>query len=112
MANVVSRYHGTHDLGGFSRQEAALLTDWYKYTDDGAKLAVVKPSDPNYMTHRKHPTKNLFKYTDAKLAKDRYVSYTSKKYPWIEAAWKYEIVGGPAFDYDTIRVSASQEYRF
>lgn len=93
------RYHGVSNgqLAGFNRQDATLLQEWYNGT--------VAPSDPNYMSHRMNPTQNLFRYKDAKLAGDRYVSYASERHPWIESAWRYNMVGGPAFDFDTIRAT-------
>ena len=91
------RMHGVtnRQLRGFNNQEATLLADWYNGT--------VPPTDPHYMTHRNNPTENLYRITDAKLADDVYMSYSSPRYPWIEAAWIYTMVGGPAFDYDSIR---------
>lgn len=91
------RMHGVTNrhLRGFNNQAQTLLAEWYNGT--------VPPTDPYYMTHRTNPTDNLYRFTDAKLADDKYMSYSSPRYPWIEAAWIYTMVGGPAFDYDSIR---------
>eukprot|EP00040_Diaphanoeca_grandis_P016032 m.82506 g.82506 ORF g.82506 m.82506 type:complete len:1642 (+) comp25523_c0_seq1:122-5047(+) len=48
---------------------------------------------------------DLHSYTDEILADDRRISYKSEKYPWIESAYRYNIVSANrAVDFDTVRV--------
>lgn len=49
----------------------------------------VLPSDPNFLTNARAPTKYLWRFNEEVLSHDKHVSYQSEKYPWIEAAYKY-----------------------
>ena len=65
----------------------------------------IPSEDPTRIVHPNTPTLNSFRYSDAVLADDRRISYASDAYPWIEAAYRYDIQTGRPFDRNGIRVS-------
>ena len=65
----------------------------------------VEETDPLWLNHSWSIPQNLFKFKPEVVANDARVSYRSEKYPWLEAAYRYEHETHRPGDFDTAKIS-------
>ena len=102
------RLHGVRSGGRMTSFEEHILTDDLAGGGSNGLSTYgprVEPDDPLWLNHTWSIPQNLFKFKPAVVANDARVSYRSEKYPWLEAAYRYEHETHRPGDFDTVRVS-------
>ena len=98
----VPPYKRTHD--------STLLRKGFGANPKGPLIKVLEEGDPEWLEHPSDPNTVLLQYDsnvlqNARKFADKRVEYRSKKYPWIEAVYKYPIWKPHPFDYDVIPIT-------
>ena len=91
----------------YTRVHASVLDDIVDYHISGyphkSYDRILTPGQPGYHLHPETIGRTVYAFNPLHIADDVHVSYSSVKYPWIEAAHSYQQTGR-ASDYDVARV--------